>query len=329
MGEYASGALGRLLIAAGAAVVMIAAPVVAQDDEADQPAPAPGIPEKEAGPGGYGLEATDYSLRLRTSWEPHTDFKDSNATVKVWRAGAEFTAVAPLNERWRVRLRADSEYSNWNFDGPTGLAPGSAVPFEEISTHGISLGVENAINDKWSWTGQGRIEVGLEGEAKAWDGVSGELGGGVLYQAASNVKLGVGLAVLFPIEEYTRVVPLPLVDAEVELTEHLLITASLPRSLALRYAPDRDFFMDLGVRVRYKSYRMSGDNATPEGVFREFAVPLMLEANWRFEPAWTLQAGIGTNIYQRLEMDDREGFEQGRERTRASAIFSLGLKWDF
>lgn len=327
LGTIGRGA-GNWGLLAMAGLALGASPAAAQE-EADQPLPPPAIEEREGPAGAFGLGSTDYTLRLRTSWEPHTEFQNQDATVKVWRSGAEFTAAAPLSESWRVRLRADSEYSNWNFDGTTGLAPGTAVPFEEISTHGISLGVENLVNDRWSWTAQGRIEVGLEGEAKGIDGVSGLVGAGVLYQVQPGLKVGGGALVIFPVEEYTRVLPLPLLDAQLELSERWMLTASLPQSAGVRYTPDRDFFVELGVRVRYKRYRLSADNPTPEGVFREFAVPLTLEVNWRFDPAWTLQAGFGVNLYQQLTMDDKDGFELAQEKTDPSAIFSLGLKWDF
>jgi hypothetical protein len=250
--------------------------------------------------------------------------------VSVLRVGVDFDATMPVNKTTRLRLSAGSEYVNFDFRGQTDLSLDGRTPFEELSNHHFGLGIEQGFADsKWSWLARGMVRDGVEGGAKMIDGVAGDLTAGVLYELSPGAKIGIGATVFWRVQDFTRYLPIPFVDLDLALNDHWRIVLTVPQWGGFVYKPSRDFTLKMGVGVRYQDYRLSSNNQVPEGVFREFSLPAMVEADWRFAEAWTLQAGAGSNLYQRLDINNKNGDDVVRAETQWAPLFMLGVRWDF
>jgi hypothetical protein len=344
MREIARGPADRRWTAAGALVLALAATSLAQDAtdppaegepspaaEGDAPPTAePLPPQAEAETtSAYGLKAIDYSLTGYTSYEVEANLEADPGRVSVFRAGFKFDADMPLSENTRLRFKAGSEYVNFNFQGEQFLNDGAATPVEELSNHHLSLGIDQQIGNGWSWVGRAMLRDGVEGGAKVLDGLGGDISGGMLYEIRPGVRIGFGGTAFFRVEDYTRFLPIPLIDARWALNENWVLYAVMPEGAGFRYEASRDFALDIGVSAVWQDYRLSGNHQAPEGVFREFSVPLMLTADWRFAEAWSLHMGIGTNLVQRLDINDQNGMDVAGSRTDLAPLLKFGVKWVF
>jgi hypothetical protein len=302
----------------------------------DQPAvdlatPAAPVPEPETMPGAspFGLGATDYSLRAYSTYEDSAVVRSDPGEVSVWRAGLDFSATMPIDAKSRLRLRAGAEYANFSFQNERRLSPNGGTPVEELSSYRLGVGYERQLDEDWSVLGRVMLRDGVEGGAKVIDGIGGDLTAGVLWQQQPGIRIGLGMTAFWRVEDYTQFLPVPFVDLDMALNEHWRVVLTIPEWAGFVYKPSNVLSVKMGVGVHWQDYRLSSNNPVPEGVFREFSVPAMVEASWRFAPEWSLQAGIGTNIYQRFDLNDKEGNDVTDATTDFAPLFMLGVQWDF
>ena len=186
MCENARGRWGQRWIAAGLVVasagIAAAQPEVEPDETfATPPSTPPETVPAEQGKGSkYGFGAIDYTLRGYSSYEDSAGLKSGDGTVSIGRIGAEFDATMPASETVRLRLRAAAEYANFDFDGVSNLSLQGATPFEEVSSYRFGLGIEQQIDEHWSWLGRCMLRDGIQGGAKVSDGLGGDLTAGVI-----------------------------------------------------------------------------------------------------------------------------------------------------
>lgn len=321
-------AAGVVVASAGMAA---AQPEVEPDETFATPPSTPPetTPQDQGKESKYGFGAIDYTLHMYSSYEDSAGLKSSDGEVSIGRVGAEFDATMPASETVRLRLRAAAEYANFDFDGVSKLSLQGRTPVEELSSYKFGLGIEQQIDEHWSWLGRGMLRDGIEGGANVADGLAGDLTAGMMYQVRPGVRIGLGGTVFWRVEDYTRFLPVPFVDLDLALTEHWRIVLTIPEWGGFVYKPSRDFSMNIGVGVRWQDYRLSSNNQVPNGVFREVSFPAMVEVNWRFAEAWTLEAGVGSNLYQRLDLNDQDGNSVADSRTDFAPLFLLGVKWNF
>ncbi len=308
-------------------------PPAATPPAAPEPVPTPATPPQTepspAAPSPFGLGAIDYHLRAYSSYEIDAGINHDPGEVSVFRAGAEFDAALPIDEHSRMRLEAHSEYVNFDFNNENKFNVGGKTAIEEASNHDLRLTYEHSYDNKWSWLVSAAGHDGLQGGANAADGLSGDISAGAMYEIAPGFRLGGGLLVWWPVEHDMYILPVPYVSSDVALTDHWRLVLNIPRWGGFVYSPSRDVSLRFGVALRYNEYRLSDTSSVPEGVFREYAFPATAELDWRFAPAWTLQAGIGTNLYQRFNLDDKSGHDVSTGHTDLAPTFSLGVTWSF
>lgn len=317
---------GVILASAGA---VLAQPDDQPDSEALKLANPAATPEAKPEASPFGFGAIDYTLRAYTSYQTDAGLRSDNGEVAVGRAGLDFKADMPIDAKSILRLKAGAEYSNFDWANVQKLSVNGGDPPEELSSYKLGVGYERQIDETWSFLGRAMLRDGIEGGAKFTDGIAGDITGGVMYQARPGVKIGVGMTAFWRIEDYTRFLPVPFVDLDLALSEHWRIVMTIPEWAGFVYKPSNEFSLDVGVGVRWQDYRLSANNAVPEGVFREFSLPAMVDVNWKFAPAWTLQAGVGTNLYQRFDLNDKDGNDVAHATTDLSPIFLLGVQWNF
>lgn len=325
-------ARGRVWWLAGAGLAAGAGGAMAQpDDQPDEPIVQLVEPKPETKPGvsPYGFGATEYTLRAYTSYEDGAQLKSDPGEVSVFRAGMDFSATMPVDEASRLRLRAGAEYSNFDFKSEQKIAVNGVSPVEELSSYKLGLGYERDLGDQWSIIGRGMLRDGIEGGAKVVDGLAGDISGGVLWEQQPGIKIGIGMTAFWRVGDYTRFLPVPLVDIDKSLSEHWKVVVTIPEWAGFVYTPSNVLTLNLGVGVRWQDYRLSANNPTPEGVFREFSLPAMAEVNWEFAPQWKLQAGVGTNLYERFDLNDKDGNDVAHTSTSFAPLFLLGIQWDF
>jgi hypothetical protein len=100
------------------------------------------------------------------------------------------------------------------------------------------------------------------------------------------------------------------------------------------YTRERSATLDLKVaercnvylRAAYigEGYRLTDSNPASGGVFRERSIPITVGTTWRACDNFTLDLGVGVNVWRRLRVDNSVGSKIGQVETQPNAIFTIG-----
>lgn len=265
-------------------------------------------------------------LKPRVEHAFEGDLRDSAGSVSVTRGGGGVGLSFAASERLILLGNADAEYSRYDWSDVGDLLASGRDPIKNAYTVRFTPGAVYALNETWSLTGGGIVELSGETDADLSD--SATYGGffGARYKVSENFGLTFGAIAKTRLEDDAIVVPLLGVKWRIDekLTlENEGLGLKLSASITEQW---RAFVFG---RFELRDYRLDDDNPIPEGVLRDQRVPVGLGIEWRPTPRVSVTLIGGAMVYQKFEFDDSSGNQIESDRTRPTPFVGLSASIAF
>ena len=225
----------------------------------------------------------------------------------------------------------------YRFNGPNQLSPDPDVdPWTNVQAFAILGRTTIKLDDRWSTT------IGLDlrfaGEVNAPTSDSITYGGiaAISYAFSPDLTLGVGALVSSQLEDSVLVIPALVVYYQV--TDQVVISNVLGpevyptgAGIEIAYRPDRVQEIALGGRYESRRFRLddSGPMSRRDGVGEDTGFPLWLRSTWRLDPGIRIDVVGGVSLFNRYELDDRNGNQVGSADLDPAPFVGIFASWRF
>ncbi|MHC4829840.1 MAG: hypothetical protein ACYTFT_05715 [Planctomycetota bacterium] len=253
-------------------------------------------------------------------------FDEGPGRISTTKTGISTRLLLPLGKGRLAFFRLGAHRTRYRMDNAFELDPLGGDPLEIAWGGSISLGVQPSLTERISALVVGSAEINVEDGAKAFDGLTGGGVLGGLYRFNEWISLGVGVSVKTQLEDRVRVVPIPIIQATLPLGGTSALRVGYPDGIRLVHRPIPPVELSIGLSLDdafgTTDTRLDKRGFAPGGVMRSRAVPVELRAQWTPVPRrLTIYGGAALVVYQKLEIDDRNG--RGLSDDRADPALSL------
>jgi Domain of unknown function (DUF6268) len=275
-------------------------------DPPRQPTTPPPAPTPETAPedAPRGLE---YDIRLGYTPGFSADFDDAPGSLLTSRFDAGFGIEIPVGEKGELELTYDFGLSDYDFDGATGIIPGTDDPWQEVHQHEFEFRFIQQTTPKWGWILGGGVGWAGEPGADVNDSVYGLGYFGLQYTVKPGLVVGFGGGVRSRIEDNPLVIPFALIHWQI--SEQWALSNEGRIGLTLTYAIDDHWTLALAGEWDYLDFRLDEDAPLPSGVARDNRYPFSLEVRWKPKPFLTFRASAGVDVGRSLVVEDENGNE--------------------
>ena len=313
---------------------------LAQSGPAEQPAPSAATPT-----GSEGARTSSASLdnatvqaeeegRVRFTLTPGFTFQfdtgldEGNGDFNVWRAGADYRVLFPLNDSARLTVGADYEYSHYDFDAPNVFLPAPAgdEPFDGIHIIDLSLSTNVRASEEWSWFAGVRGRFAGESDVDVDDAAMGGVFGGVSRAFGEGRSIGLGALVATQIEDDPLVIP--LVNVTWAFNDAWRLETQGTRGEIVHTFDERNEFA-LGAAWENRRFRLSDDPLTRAAVVEDTSVPVYLRWSHELSDAAELSLLAGVIAHQEFEVSDRHGDNERDFDADTAGFLGAAVKFSF
>ena len=120
--------------------------------------------------------------------------------------------------------------------------------------------------------------------------------------------------------------PIPYIDWQIadkwELATHTNVNST---ELNLEYTPIEPLTLSLNGAYQSREYRLDSTAAAPDGVGRDFRVPIWLGATWNFTKQVGISASLGADVYQEYKLIDSSGADVATIQTKPTGFIGASV----
>ncbi len=246
---------------------------------------------------------------------------DDAGDVTVSRARAGLSLGIPIGKQSQLSLGYDYEASGYDFEGATGLIPGTSDPWGTIHTHGFSASFFQRASLRWFWLAGGNVSWSAEESGHLGDGLTGGGFGAAQLAVTEKLLLGFGVSVRSRLEDSAGIYPLFLLDWQI--SEDVKLTNEGRPGLTLAYTPEKNLTLDLTAAYEFRDFRLDDAGPLPGGVGTEGRLPVSVGITWTPRQQFVLSARAGANLITDYEALDSAGNEVGDDGRGVSAFLAI------
>lgn len=257
-----------------------------------------------------------------------TDLRDTPGSFSLSRVGAEADFGLNLGEGWRLGVGLEGDVSIYDFDGATALIPGAGgEPFDDVYTVRAVPRLSHRLDDKWSYTIGGILEMSGESGADVGESISGGGLFSVRYRFNENFSLSGGIGAKSSLSDSAFV--FPLLGVEWQITEKLRFeTRGLGAALTLTLSEQ----WSVALEAEYDRHEFRLDDsraAAREGVVRDSRLPIGLSATYSPTPTIDLTVRGGVVAWQQFRIENRDGVEISERRSDPAGFVGGNVTFRF
>ncbi|MEQ9095769.1 MAG: DUF6268 family outer membrane beta-barrel protein [Phycisphaerales bacterium] len=264
--------------------------------------------------------------RFEATSVPHID-GGGDATSTLTRT--EFDVVWFASRRTRALFQFSNEFAFYEFQGAFGLDPADGNPVANFNRQNIDVLVTHNLDRQWSMLVLGGIGLARERNADVGDSIVWRAGVGTAYQATENISIGVSLVATAEQEGSVEFLPLPVIDATLELDERWTLRLGTLAGAVLTYQMNDELAFRLRSGYNERNYRLDDEGFAPEGVFQDKSIDLRLGVNWQPVPGLEIDAGVGSQLWRRFKVKDEDGNRLRRAETDPTFMLFAGVSYRF
>jgi len=243
--------------------------------------------------------------------------------VSAARVRPGITVLIPVDQRSRLALGLDYEYSHYDFEGTPTLIPGTHKPWGDVHRESLSANYFRSLDPKWTIFAGGLLYASHEEGADFGKSIGGGGFAGFSYALTEHLRIGPGFGIFTQLEGSPQFVPIVSVDWQI--TKEWSLTNDQRPGLFLVYEPDEQWTLKAGAEWQSRSFRLSHTGALPDGVAREQRIPISFEVEYDATRQIGLSARAGVDLNTRYRTLYDGGGTAAENNGRASAFFGLGL----
>jgi hypothetical protein len=246
-----------------------------------------------------------------------------------------------LNYKFTPSLSMDidiaAETDSYTFKGGGAFsAPANGNPWERTVDFTVRALGRWKVDDSWQVFLGGVVSWGGETDADFGDSFTGGGLFGTAYTFSDTLTLGVGVQISTRIEDDLLYIPSPIIDWRI--SEQFFISnvrgpVGYPASLGIEavFYLSKSMNVSLGSRYEYRRFRLndSGPIAIQNGVGTNSGFPVWLRYEWRPVPEIRIHLLGGVSFGQKLELDNRNGYQLSKENVDIAPFVGLFLGFQF
>lgn len=285
---------------------------------------------------GAGVDTPDLSERRPTVFELSTGFEqrfetdiDDGGEVEELRVPIRLGYATDLSEQWRLGIRLNYVYNQFDFSGNTGF--GGLNPWEDIHLFNMTLPVLYRLSPTWRIAVVPLLSINAESGADAGDGLSG---GGIvvaLYRFGPHLSLGLGIGALSQIEDDAQFLVLPLIYWQ--MTPNLTLASQNDPvrgyGAKLTYLLGSSWQAGLGIGFQTYRFRLDDDNVAPNGVGEVSSAPFWASIAYVLDERLTFEFSLGAAFGRELKLEDENGNEISEQDVDSAPTLGLTIKGMF
>ncbi len=260
-----------------------------------------------------------------------SSFEDIAGDVDVLRFDTDLKFDILAGEGKNLTIVLGQERSFYDFDDAAGIIPAAPADNDPISdAQRLYLRPTfDVIDDSgWGWFVLGSLEFAGEPGAVFDDSFTIGGGGGVTYQVADGLRMGVGVLGSTRIEESGIVIPFPIIEWTIA-EDWSLNLGRRSAGAVLSYQARDDLSFLLEASFGQREFRLDDDNVVSNGVLIDRGVPITLAAAWKPASNVTLTGRAGTLLAGEIEFTDSRGNRLNREDRDPGLIVGFDLRIAF
>ena len=288
-----------LAIIVGSTVLAAAAPVAAQEEAENAPAPASG-----------GV-TIDWRVLGGASYQADTDM-DDGGEFNLMRAGIGLNAAFDVNSELRLDATVAYQFDSYDFSGRTGF--GGLDPWEDINSLRMRIGARYIIDDQWAVFGGPILSFSAEDDASFSNSFTAGGVAGASYRMSDTFTLGFGYGVFGQIDDDTKI--FPFFTFNWKASDQLTIrSAELPVGMNARggggieaaWALSDTWELALGAQYQTSRFRLDDEGVAPDGVGESRSVPIYVSSKWSITPNCMVGAFVGVVVGGELRLENDGG----------------------
>lgn len=232
------------------------------------------------------------------------DFSDVNGSVSVTRAGLDFDAQFPLEDRQFFGISIGS--AMYWFDFKDTVVGGTATElWDDAATIDVAVRYGASINDQWSFIVGVGVDSSFEHGAEFEDSLTYGGFGAANYKVSDTLSLGFGAIVRTRLDDDAFAIPIVSIDWQIA-EQWRLSSRTRANSFGVSLAYQATEALELSLNGAYaaRSFRLDDEGAAPEGVGRISGVPIFLEAAYKVDPQITIGGRVGAVVAASYKLDD-------------------------
>lgn len=255
---------------------------------------------------------------------------DDGGDVSISRVRGDLGVYFRLDQTSRIALNFDTEYNSYDFSDDVAFGPGGSEPWDDVIGHSLQLTYSTRVQEKWTIIAGVGIDSYYETGADFGESLTyaGRLGAS--YKMSETLNLGGMLYVSSRLEDDTLFIPILLVDWRFA-DKWSVETRGWARgaALSLGYQATDSLKILLTGGFEGRDFRLDEDGPVPDGVGRDWRVPVALMAEWQVHPQVKLTGALGANVWQDLTLDDSNGDEIADTDVDPSLLAGLRVTFTF
>ncbi len=265
-----------------------------------------------------------------------SDFSDAPGEFSVSRVGGDAALTFPTSLRGRLTVGLAAERSVYSFTDATGFVSGVAEPWDDMMTAQASVRFARQHDEHWSYWAAAEVVTQFQDHANFGDSITWGGRVGAMYAQGPTLAYGLSLSFRTGLEDDTGVYPLPIIRWQIcerwsfETGPSPTVSAAVQTYQgAVTYHACEDLSVSLAIGAETRNFRLADDGASPNGVARDWRVPVTLSADWRVHPQVRVTGHVGANFSQQLTLDDEGGDRVSQLDADMGFFAGVGVKIDF
>lgn len=321
---YTCGALA-MIVTAGSCLAQEAQPTTTPETErvtsASTKPPADQTPEARR-------IQTQFTLNGEHNFE--ADLDGSPGSVSISRAGADLGIMIPIGERSRLSIEGATEFSFYDFKNATGFGSGFTKLWDDTVQMNLAVTFSTQATRQWSWFAGAGVDDSIQTGATFSDGVTGGFFGGASYSFSERFTIGLGLAIRTQLEDSGQLLPIPVINWQISDQWKLSTNAKIGgRGIELSYQPVEPLTLSLDAAYAARAYRLDDSAPAPDGVGRDYRIPISLGAQWYFNRQVAVNALVGVDVWQEYTLLDSDSNKVSQINSKPDVFVGAGLVINF
>ena len=262
-------------------------------------------------------------LNLAFAWQGKGEF-DNGGDFSVSRGIIEFEQARRAGASTFVGISLGYGEDRYSF---TGLPNGSG--WDDVRTVQLGVNLRHETSDKWSVFGLPILRYSAERDASLGDGREIGLLAGASYRFSDTLTIGPGMGLFSGIGGEEDIFPILLIDWSLTDTVSLEtgrgLAASRGPGLSLKWRPSRMWEFSLAARYEKFRFRLQEE----ERIGEDKAVPVVLTAAWKWNPAVSITALAGIETSGDLSIEKGDGERISRLSYDTAPLLGLVATYQF
>lgn len=273
------------------------------------------------------------SVKAESSVLLKTDLEDDIGTLSSETQGFSLGLTVFPIEDLTLNLSLAGGYTDYHFDDALSLDPRFGDPIDEASSLKLSVSMQWQVTGKWTMLFSASSSGSAEERADFEDSIV--YGGlfGASYRLSKQLQIGLGVFARTRLEDDVNVFPIPLIRYELEFNEIYKLIIGLPDGVKVvaSVAKTLSVSAKLGASgaLNFQDTRLDNKGFAPKGILRQTAIPITLGVDWRAHPVLSVNFELGVILYQKLEIDDRNGRSLTDVTAKPQTFLSVSVKLRF